>query len=243
MVRVAGPVVVVRSSERSAHSVMAAPLKLRDGDMLRTGREGAAAVRFPDGSEIEIGPRSLFTLETQTSERISLFLSVGKLWAKVAKKARRAFEVYTPVCVCSVRGTRFIVEASDQRRSRTEVQEGTVAVQALQDDKPSGVPVLVGAGQGVSVEGARVGPVEELRAGANGAENTAALALDAAPAAGTPPGSTTLQGSVSLPGVSLPASFPLPPSIAPSTVGAVTNTAVGTINNSLPVSLPTVPKQ
>jgi hypothetical protein len=133
--------------------------KLGAGAAVRTGADGFATLRTPDGSLIAVQPKSEVRItglgRYVNTDAFSTLLRMvsGRVEAVVDKlRGPSRFEVQTDLAVAGVRGTRFRVasEAQDgaaKPRSRTEVLEGAVAF------VPSGAKavsdgVQVAAGQG-----------------------------------------------------------------------------------------------
>ncbi len=106
------------------------------GDVLETARRTRLEVRLADGSVLRLGPASRATVETarfgKTAEErnVSAKLTVGKIWANVAKTVggEARFQVQTENAVAGVRGTTFRVDAATDRSVVVKVYNGTVAV-------------------------------------------------------------------------------------------------------------------
>jgi hypothetical protein len=95
-------------------------MKLEEGDVIATGRDGAAGVTFTDDSLLSIGPDSAlaidrFAFDTTThAGRFDTSLRRGTLSAvsgKIAKQSPDAMKVRTPSTILGVRGTEFVVRA------------------------------------------------------------------------------------------------------------------------------------
>lgn len=134
-----------------------APLPLSSGDRVHTYRRGKATISLKDGSQIVLGPYSIFRIEEQSARNVALELTAGKLWAIVSKLRQRQFSVRTPVAVASVRGTEFSVEAAGDRQTAIEVFGGMVAVRGLLGDE-----ALLTANQRVDVLEGRLGRLERF---------------------------------------------------------------------------------
>jgi hypothetical protein len=104
---------------------------LAAGDVLRTGEESFASVIFQDdGSRVKLGPVATVTLNATRKQKQldkSLVLDTGKLWAKVTKKRGAEFQVKTPTSVASVKGTRFIIEETEEGETWLWVLEDAVS--------------------------------------------------------------------------------------------------------------------
>jgi len=76
---------------------------LQPGDQITTGDGSSATITFADGSKVELGPN------TSIGETQSLItLLIGKIHALLS----RNFAVQSPIAVCAIRGTEFVVEVS-----------------------------------------------------------------------------------------------------------------------------------
>jgi hypothetical protein len=104
---------------------------LAAGDVLRTGEDSFASVIFQDdGSRVKLGPAATVTLNATRKQKQldkSLVLDSGKLWAKVTKKRGAEFQVKTPTSVASVKGTRFIIEETEEGETWLWVLEDAVS--------------------------------------------------------------------------------------------------------------------
>jgi hypothetical protein len=114
---VKGAVTIERAGSRLPATV---GMKLEEGDVIATGRDGAAGVTFTDDSLLSIGPDSAlaidrFAFDTTThAGRFDTSLRRGTLSAvsgKIAKQSPDAMKVRTPSTILGVRGTEFVVRA------------------------------------------------------------------------------------------------------------------------------------
>ena len=107
--------------ERAGRSVPATVgMKLQEGDVIVTGRDGSAGVTFNDDSLLSVGPDSVlavdrFAFDTTThAGRFDTSLRQGTLSAvsgKIARQSADAMKVRTPSTILGVRGTEFVVRA------------------------------------------------------------------------------------------------------------------------------------
>lgn len=111
--------------------------RIAAGDDLQTGKDGYATIKLADGSTLALQPGSTLQVDSVrksplTPSSDALFtLKNGRVEAAVQKRSASGarFEVRTPIAVAAVRGTKFRVAASEEKRTATsEVIEGTVAV-------------------------------------------------------------------------------------------------------------------
>ncbi len=110
------------------------------GEQIVTGANGQAEIRYPNGSISEIGANAKVTVE-KCGEENTITLLIGKVQAMVKKlKPGQKFEIKTPTAVCSVRGTKFVVEVDEDFKTKISVFEGLVAARQI---KGIGEEVLV----------------------------------------------------------------------------------------------------
>lgn len=110
---------------------------LADGDVVTTGRQASATLRFADGSRVLVRPASELRLERLTrsadghSASTRLRLEQGSADSRVTPPAQpgdaraRRYEIRTPVANLGVRGTEFRSQLGDSQL-RVEVLEGRV---------------------------------------------------------------------------------------------------------------------
>jgi hypothetical protein len=115
---VRGQVAIERGSQRLPATV---GMNVQEGDVIVTGRDGAAGVTFDDDSLLSVGPDSVlavdrFAFDTTThAGRFDTSLRRGTLSAvsgKIAKQSPDAMKVRTPSTILGVRGTEFVVRAA-----------------------------------------------------------------------------------------------------------------------------------
>lgn len=111
---------------------LASGAKLSAGDLVRTGLQSSAALRFADGSRVLLRPGSVLRIERMVrlgdSEAVDtqLRLDEGGTDTRVPKLSSPRFEIRTPVVNLGVRGTEFRTRA-EPTRTAVEVIEGIVA--------------------------------------------------------------------------------------------------------------------
>jgi len=108
--------------ERAGQSLPATVgMRLQEGDVIKTGRDGSAGVTFNDDSLLSIGPDSALAIDrfafdsTTHAGRFDASLRQGTLSAvsgKIAKQSPDAMKVRTPSTILGVRGTEFVVRAA-----------------------------------------------------------------------------------------------------------------------------------
>ena len=129
---------------------------LREGDIVRTGPDGRAAIEYFDGSLTRLdydATFSLVTLETlRNPARSTVILggqTAGNSYNRIAELADAGsrFEIETPTATASVRGTDYALLV-DEGSTRIAVVEGLVTASGASGsvDVSAGKMVVVGAG-------------------------------------------------------------------------------------------------
>ncbi len=129
--------------------------EVHPGDILSTRAGAGVRLLMRDKTLIDLGPLSQITLtsyEVQASERrrtARIHTWFGHMWTRVSKSLGGGvdYQVTTPNAVAGVRGTEFVVSATEGGGSDITVIEGQVEV----GSSTGGPPQLVGAMQRGSV--------------------------------------------------------------------------------------------
>ena len=97
-------------------------MKVREGDVVVTGRDGAIGITFTDNSLLSLGPDSRLRLDRfafdPTTHRGAFETSLGAgtlsgVSGKIAKQSPEAMKVRTPAAQLGVRGTEFLVRTGE----------------------------------------------------------------------------------------------------------------------------------
>ncbi len=110
----------------TSHVPVAEGDAIREGETIRTGREGSAVVKLNDGSLIEVRRRSELRLE-DSRRGTTIELERGSVIVQAADQRKRHLYVATEDCLVSVTGTIFSVNHGT-KGSRVSVIEGEVMV-------------------------------------------------------------------------------------------------------------------
>ena len=94
---------------------------VRQADIVVTGPDGAVGVTLADDTLLSAGPNSVLAIERfvyEANQPGSLEASLSKgtlavVSGRIAKQAPDAMRVKTPAAILGVRGTEFVVRASD----------------------------------------------------------------------------------------------------------------------------------
>ncbi len=132
------------------------PLRLNDrvrqGNLIKTGRESAVEIAFDDGTTLFQRPDTTLGLseaqrkgETHIFQRLTL--PIGRLLMNVRRATGRdsRIEIHTPSATAVARGTDFRVSVDAKESTTSEVLEGGVAVEAMKQ------AVLLKEGEGTLV--------------------------------------------------------------------------------------------
>lgn len=137
-------------------------MPLEQRDRIRTGSFAFVEILIDDGSLVTVEQNSEITLSELSADvgtkkiESTIFLAFGRLISNVARFMHRdsRYSVQTPTMVAGVRGTEFVVEATDSEKTDVGVFEGEVAVGGVDYDgkliKES--EVLVAHGNQTSVQ-------------------------------------------------------------------------------------------
>ncbi len=104
-------------------------IEIMDEDTIIVKDSSKAEILYPDSSTLFIDENSIVT--TTCGKKRSIFLSLGRIWAKVRGLLKgESFEINNPVSVSGVRGTEFTVSYKEGE-SEVDVLEGSVNVREL----------------------------------------------------------------------------------------------------------------
>ncbi|MEE8433874.1 MAG: FecR family protein [bacterium] len=107
-------------------------LLLRTGDTVITARRARSTIKFRNGSEIRLFPRSEFQVRTSERKgkrrtfRFSLFSRVGSFWGRFVKR-RQVANIRTPTATIGIKGTVLRVVDRDGK-ARVALTEGLIDV-------------------------------------------------------------------------------------------------------------------
>ncbi len=141
-----------RSKARKLKLDLSSPIVV--GEEIETGANSSAEIIFSDGSRMELGPNSSFTLTESTETTSTYELLKGRIHAVVdclkktsSDPCSRRWRYRRGNAVIGVRGTEFDMEASADGSTTVRVTSGTVEVSATNSSQTA----TVGAGQSAVV--------------------------------------------------------------------------------------------
>lgn len=115
--------------------------EINQSDTIKTGNDGAASLNIYDKSIVHIGADSEVKLdelsinkEKFAETKISLYVSVGRIWARVINLADRnsSFEVSSDNTVATVRGTAFDFQVSSSTLTTVRGAENVIEVALIE---------------------------------------------------------------------------------------------------------------
>jgi hypothetical protein len=149
-----GKVVFVAGEALAGERPAEVGMAVRGGERLRTASGSFMTIELPDGSRLTLQPDSRLRIEGlhgyegfEAAQRADMAVESGRVETEVEPQRGPAarYRIHTPTAIIGVRGTSFRVGA-DERVTRTEMREGTVAVSA---GERSGKAVRVSGGFGL----------------------------------------------------------------------------------------------
>ncbi|MDD5066366.1 MAG: FecR family protein [bacterium] len=115
---------------------------LKSGDSVRTYQKARLDLQIKDVGVVRINENSYVELDRvlkEAKDKVNMELNKGQVLCKLMKLNKaQDFEVLTPTAVVGVRGTTFLVDASEKKKSEVAVADGSVEVASKDDpDKKS----------------------------------------------------------------------------------------------------------
>ena len=154
-----GTVTVQRAG--AAAQPLASGETLAAGDVLRTGPQASAVLRFIDGSRVLLRPDSQLRLERMQrlgngqAVDTQLRLDAGSVDSQVQREAAPRFRIRTPVANLGVRGTEFRTHLAEQTTT-LEVLDGRVQAATLASGGRGAQTPVAGFGTQVTAGGVAV---------------------------------------------------------------------------------------
>ena len=133
---ISGNVQVTRANTGQVESVSMSTI-VHDGDSIKTNANSRVILLFSDGSIISMGPDSEFRFGTISDNSqpkiIKILYGLFYLKEMFQKNLSHRFNVHTPICVVSIRGTEFTVEArQDNNATTVTLIQGEVNVENIE---------------------------------------------------------------------------------------------------------------
>ncbi|TBR17983.1 hypothetical protein EPO15_15700 [bacterium] len=128
-----------------------------DGDTVKTGQKSSAIVEYPDGSRVKLRADTALKLAVPAEPAgvAGGLLTLGGVFARVAKGQPGHFKMNTPTAVASVRGTEFFTAYGRPGKGGRDlwVCVGKGAVDLSASGSPE--PMVVKEGEGVLLPGGK----------------------------------------------------------------------------------------
>jgi len=144
--------VEVQRSGRGNFMTLAQDAPVKTGDVVRSGSDGTAELKWLDGTRVKITPNTQLTLKktfhnaVKKADQTEFQLTAGKVFIRIMKALTPAskFTVETPTAVAAVRGTIFSVEVTG---GKTQVAVFKGHVNVTSGAGPDGQKELIEPGQ------------------------------------------------------------------------------------------------
>lgn len=112
--------------------------KLHQSDIIITAPKASVDILYNDEGVIRIAENSEFAIASLSSGEMGttkMDLNTGKVFVSVSKLKKGGLEIHTQTMVAAVRGTAFLVDASDDK-STLRVVKGSVKVNPVENTEP-----------------------------------------------------------------------------------------------------------
>ncbi len=122
------------------------------GDRIETRANGRVEIALDSDSIIDLGPNTIFIVESDSEEEWAFVLELGEMISKLRSvlSSGRKFTFITPTAVAAVRGTEIWAKVADEGDSHFAViDEGKISVRSTADDSIE--PVILKARQQVAI--------------------------------------------------------------------------------------------
>jgi len=121
--------VKVKSEQSITKSKVKKGLKIKNGDLITTSKQGTAVLKLIDGSVLALDVSSALHFKTQNNVE----QTNGKVYYKITSRdAKNSLKIRTPFAIIGIKGTTFVVNATD--KSSIKLQEGLIGVKSLKEN-------------------------------------------------------------------------------------------------------------
>ncbi len=127
-------------------------MPINAGDRVETRATGSVEIALDSDSIIDLGPNSIFIVESDSNDEWAFMLELGEMISKLRSvlSTGRRLSFKTPTAVAAVRGTEIWAHVADEGDSTFGVvDEGKVSVRVLDDDSIE--PVILKSRQQVVI--------------------------------------------------------------------------------------------
>jgi hypothetical protein len=142
------------------------------GDMVRTGSQGLAALKFFEGIQVDILPNSVLIIDNLVLEQVEssgpFAISLGVLAGDTLHRVNQApdtesrYEIYTPSAMIAVQRTQFWVSAYPMGETIVRAVEGMVQVSTIDPEGRSRNAVTLEPGESILAIDSALGEVLPL---------------------------------------------------------------------------------
>lgn len=122
--------VKVKSENSFKKSRVKSGLEIKKGDLISTSKRASSVIKLIDGSRVVLDASSSIYFDSSKN----MHQKDGKVYYKITSRdAKNSLKVKTPFAIIGVKGTKFIVDVSDDKGS-VALKEGLVGVQSMKEE-------------------------------------------------------------------------------------------------------------
>ena len=121
--------VKIKSESSIRKSKVKEGLEIHSGDMIMTYSNASAVIKLIDGSQIVLDAKSTIHFHSlNDTEQLD-----GKIYYKISSRnAKNHLKIKTPFAIIGIKGTTFVVNATDKRS--VTLKEGLIGVQSIKEE-------------------------------------------------------------------------------------------------------------
>ncbi|MBU0720966.1 FecR family protein [bacterium] len=121
--------VKIKSEDSFKKSKVEAGLEVKEGDLITTAKKSSAIIKLSDGSTVVLDESSSVVFANSSSVE----QKEGKIYYKITSRdAKNALKVTTPFAIIGIKGTTFIVNAT--QNASVSLKEGLIGVQSIKEE-------------------------------------------------------------------------------------------------------------
>ena len=121
--------VKVKSEGSFKKSKVVVGLEVKEGDLITTSKKGSLLIKLSDGSDVLVDSSS--SIHFQKNNLIEQ--NGGKIFYKItSRSAKNSLKVKTPFAIIGIKGTQFVVNATDD--ASVILKEGLIGVASIKEE-------------------------------------------------------------------------------------------------------------